>query len=174
MIQLLLLRHAKAAPNAGDGDFLRTLTPRGREDSERIGKYLARSGFVPDAALSSGSRRTGETLEIAMRQFAGDVPVAVDPRIYEGTPRGFLAAIQATTLARTRLLAVGHNPGIAELAALLAGGGDRTALRLMSAKYPTAALAIIAFDAPSFADVAEGAGRLTHFVTPKQLGGEDD
>jgi phosphohistidine phosphatase len=39
----------------------------------------------------------------------------------------------------------------------------------MSEKFPTAAAAVIAFDAESWAEIEPGAGRLNYFITPKRL-----
>ncbi len=41
---------------------------------------------------------------------------------------------------------VGHNPGLEDLAAELAGGGDPDARAALAAKYPTGGLATLAFE----------------------------
>jgi phosphohistidine phosphatase len=66
-------------------------------------------------------------------------------------------------------MVVGHNPGLEELAPWLVGSGGADDRARMAAKFPTCALAVIAFDAESWDGIAPGAGRLEHFLTPKRL-----
>ena len=67
------------------------------------------------------------------------------------------------------LLVLGHNPGLEELAALLADdGSDADALGRMREKFPTAALARLEFRG-TWRDLAPGGAHLTHFVRPKDL-----
>src|SRR3954452_6820792 len=52
MRRLIVLRHAKAEHATSNGrDFDRTLAARGREDSGKMGAYMARHGLVPERAL---------------------------------------------------------------------------------------------------------------------------
>ena len=68
------------------------------------------------------------------------------------------------------LLVVGHNPGLEDLAETLIGSGNREARRRIATQFPTAALAVIDFEAPSWAAIAEEEGRLERFVCPRDLG----
>ena len=63
---------------------------------------------------------------------------------------------------------IGHNPGVQELALDLAA--HRAALEDLRAKYPTAALATLAFAAPEWRALEPGTGELTAFVRPRELG----
>jgi phosphohistidine phosphatase len=67
------------------------------------------------------------------------------------------------------LLVVGHNPGFEDVAKLLASKGEAEALARLTEKYPTAGLAVIAFDITAWTEIAPGTGRLESFVTPKML-----
>jgi phosphohistidine phosphatase len=61
---------------------------------------------------------------------------------------------------------IGHNPGIQSLALALTGGGtEPTGLEL---KYPTGALATLAFDG-GWQGLAPGAAELIAFVRPTDL-----
>jgi phosphohistidine phosphatase len=64
------------------------------------------------------------------------------------------------------VLLIGHNPGIAELAVMLAGDGDRAARAAMAAKFPTAALARLRID-QRWSAVEAGAATLEEFWTPR-------
>jgi phosphohistidine phosphatase len=68
-----------------------------------------------------------------------------------------------------RLLVVGHNPGLEELALLLTGGEENGLRQEVEVKYPTATLAEIRFDVDRWADVAAAGGTLTRFIRPRDL-----
>jgi phosphohistidine phosphatase len=174
MLQLLLLRHSKAAPYTRTGDHERALIERGRDDAARLGAHLAAQGLTLAEAVHSGAKRARETLEIVLGKSKLSPPVAVDPRLYEGTCERFLEVVRARPGGAAPLLLVGHNPSVAEAAHRLVGTGDGVALLQLAAKFPTSGLAIIDFDRDHWADVADGAGRLVDFVTPAALGGHDD
>ena len=167
MRRLLLLRHAKAVPLSHDDDFARELTEQGRQDAAKIGQYLAARPFAPDRALFSGAARTRETCEIVAQ--AHPFEAVEQNALYEASRfliMGLLRELPASSRAH---LIVGHNPGMAEVAQLLAGeGGARDRLRLQ-AKFPTGSLAVIAFDRPDWSELVAGCGRLEHFITPADL-----
>ena len=54
----------------------------------------------------------------------------------------------------------------------IAGAGDPAERELMRMTYPPAALAVLDFDAASWADIRPGAAQLHRFVTPAILRGE--
>jgi phosphohistidine phosphatase len=71
--------------------------------------------------------------------------------------------------APSKVMVVGHNPGLEELAQELVGGGGGAAQADLAAKFPTCALAAISFEADAWSDVAPGTGRIQHFLTPARL-----
>jgi phosphohistidine phosphatase len=173
MLRLLLLRHSKAVPFTGSGDHQRALTARGRSDAARLGAFIAGEKITPQAAVHSGSQRTGETLGIVLAKLRSDAPVSVEPRLYEASEAAFLSVLRHGPDAAKALLVVGHNPSLGETACRLAGTGDRATLLKMAAKFPTSGLAIIDFEAEHWREIEERAGRLERFVTPASLGGDD-
>jgi phosphohistidine phosphatase len=175
MLRLVLLRHAKSAWPDGVADHDRPLAPRGQEAAPLIGAHLAAEGIRPKLLLVSTARRTRETAALVADK--ADLPKPVfEPGIYEASWSRLIEIIRERGGAHSPLMLVGHNPGIASLAGMLAdpalSNGD--ALRRLTAKVPTAALAVIDFDVKSFADVKPGTGVLAAFVTPKMLGGVDE
>ena len=121
MRELILLRHAHAEPAVpGQADLDRALSPEGLAEAEAAGRWLAEHGLVPDCVLCSPARRTRETLE-AVLAAVGYVDQRLEPRIYDATP-GTLAALIDEHRDVDRLLLVGHNPGLEELAALMHSG----------------------------------------------------
>jgi phosphohistidine phosphatase len=68
-----------------------------------------------------------------------------------------------------RLMVVGHNPGMHELALALAGNGDATAKKALEHNLPTTGLAIFDFTIDDWNEVAFRRGTLVRFTTPKLL-----
>lgn len=173
MRRLVLLRHAKADAHSAGGDRQRPLTRRGEEDARGIGRYLAKEGLVPDLAVTSDARRAKRTLDLVLEAFpshiAHHVAHRVDNVLYLAGADRLLDHLRQTPGEVSTLLAVGHNPGFAELAIALAGGGSPDDLFRMRSKYPTAALAILDFDADEWGGVCPGEARLDRFVTPADL-----
>ena len=167
MRRLLLLRHAKSDRPPGVSDIDRPLDARGREAAPRMGAYLAREGLRPDLALVSPSRRTRETWE-AVATALDAVPFEIVESIYEAPPASLLAAVRAGPDTAGTLILVGHNPGTEALAEMLVADGAPAARKRLAQGFPTAALAVIAFDVAHWSDIGRS-GRLERFVRPKDL-----
>lgn len=169
MLDLLLLRHAKSAwDDPTLDDHARPLTKRGRRAADLMGDYLRQEGLLPDLALVSGAARTRETWKRLARRWNGQPAAEVLESLYLAEPARLLAAIRQAPAGATRLLLLGHNPGLERLARRLAGSGSEApALAALKAKFPTAALAWLQFDAPDWQAIGEG--RLLRFVTPRDL-----
>ncbi len=163
--RLIVLRHAKSAwPEVADHD--RPLAPRGRRDAPAAGRWLRDARCVPDLVVCSTARRTRETWELAARKLAAVPPVVYDPRVYEATVPVLLDAVRETPAECGTLLLIGHNPGVQQLTLHLAAGGDRDILERAAAKFPTCALAVLAWAGP-WTVLASGAARLTAFTVPR-------
>jgi len=170
MRRLMLLRHAKSNWPTGVADRDRPLAARGREAAPVMGRYLADELLLPDLVLISPARRTMETWELVAPMLPEKPATQYEPRIYEAKVGRLLDVVQAIEGDVRTMLMIGHNPGFADLAALLAGHGDRYAAARMSQKYPTCGLAVLDFAVGDWRDVAERGGRLDRFVTPASLG----
>ena len=81
--------------------------------------------------------------------------------------------IQAAPQSVAGLMVVGHNPGLEELAGLLAREPVRRKERqrrdVLEEKFPTAALAVLDFDIEKWREIKPGEGKLVDFVRPKDL-----
>lgn len=118
---LALLRHARAVAAApGQQDSERELSPRGRAEFEALVLQLGQGGFACDLILHSPWKRAAQTAEILSRLCSSA------PRAHEGlclppsssTGRALLE--QALRGARdARLVLVGHDPWISEIAGAL-------------------------------------------------------
>ncbi len=134
-----------------------------------IGRYMAREGLVPDLALISNARRTQETWDL-IRQELGGVEACRDcSAIYEASAEKILDVVKQTERVATTVLVVGHNPGLQDLAGILAGSGDEDAMQDMASKFPTAALAVIEFETADWRSLSGGCGHLERFVKPRSL-----
>lgn len=142
MRTLILMRHAKAArAHEAPSDEARALAGRGRRDAAAGGAALRQAGLTPELALVSTAVRTRETAEEAL---AGAVPIRHEDALYHAPPESIWDAFAASDAAS--VIIIGHNPGMAELAALLlrqAHDGSKLA-REFSGHFPTAAF--IAFE----------------------------
>jgi phosphohistidine phosphatase len=165
---LTLLRHAKSGWDAPVArDFDRRLNARGRKAARAMGREMKRLGLGFDLVLASPAARVTETLTELAQGYGGAVATDFDEHIYLASVETLLDIVRAADDGHGRLLIVGHNPGMEQLALLLAEGG---ALRdRIAAKYPTGALAELRFDGPGWRDVAAGAGRLERFIRPRDL-----
>ncbi|MFO1124192.1 MAG: histidine phosphatase family protein [Methylocystis sp.] len=172
MRRLLLLRHGKADRHSAGGDRERPLVRRGMEDARRMGEFLRDSEISPDLAVASNARRAKQTLEKVLDCFPGHVTHLIENTIYLATVDHLVEILRQTPDKVGTLLAVGHNPGFAELAYWLAGSGAADDLALMRTKFPTAALAVLDFEISHWSDVRKGGARLMRFVTPGLLRGE--
>jgi phosphohistidine phosphatase len=175
----MLFRHAKSAwPDVAD--HKRPLAHRGRRDAPVMGRWLCDAGLVPDRVLCSTARRARETWQLARTGLGVAPPVTFERGIYEGAAADLLALIQRVPSTTTKLLVIGHNPAIEDLAFMLtaAGSGDQAcsgthaarpgALERMRAKFPTAAIAVLDLTG-GWAALTPGHARLTAFVIPRDL-----
>ncbi len=170
MKTLVLLRHAKSSwADPGADDFDRPLNARGREAARAIGAEMRKLGLAFDAIVCSPATRAVETLERAERGYGAALHAREDKRLYLASPATLLAIVHGTDDAVDRLLLVGHNPGFEVLAAALTEGDDSPDRAAMAGKYPTGALAEIAFEIDRWRDVAPGGGRRVRFIRPRDL-----
>ncbi len=171
MIRVLLLRHAKSDwSDAGLGDRDRPLSKRGRESAPVVARHMREKGWIPDLVLSSPSTRTRQTVGLVLDRLGTSPNIIFDEALYDfGSGERLLASIKEHGGNSPTLMVVAHNPAIERLALMLAGNGDAELLAAMQRKFPTAALAIIDFEAKAWSSIKPGKGTLSAFITPKGL-----
>lgn len=170
MRQLLLFRHAKSSWAAdGQDDFDRPLNARGRKAVPVMGAYLGRNGIAPDLILCSSACRTRETLALVLPFLQGEATVRFEDPLYLASGTKLLNRLKQVDNRFERVMILGHNPGLQDLALMLAGDGEGEDLAQLAAKFPTAALAQLDFDAASWVSLDRHSGKLARFVTPKRL-----
>lgn len=164
-LRLILTRHAKsswATPTMED--HARPLTRRGEKSARAVGKWMLKNGYVPDQALVSSSERTRQTWDLVSKAFKKAPAVTFSDALYHAEPAVLMEELRKARV-RTMMM-IAHNPGIAFFAQGLVANlpGDARFER-----FPTAATAVIDFDAPDWAAVAWNSGHLTDFVFARDL-----
>lgn len=162
------MRHAKSSwGEPGRPDSERELSPRGRRDAPRVGRWLAESGLVPDHVVCSTARRVRETAEGVLPSLG--IPLEAvrwSGRIYEASPADLLAVLAESPEEARRVLMIGHNPGLEVLAERLARGSVR--IPPDGKFFPTATVAHLVFDGRWNA-VLPGRCELRGIVRPRDL-----
>lgn len=170
MLTLSLLRHAKSDwSGPGMDDFDRPLAARGLEAAPRIGAYMAASGLRPRLILCSAAVRTRQTLDLVLPYLGESPEISIERGLYLAPASVMMARARRVPDGVPHVMMIGHDPGMHETALALAGAGEAGALAALARKFPTAGLAVIAFDVAHWADIAPGIGKLLRFVTPKSL-----
>jgi phosphohistidine phosphatase len=118
VLRLHLLRHAHAGdPEAWDGDdALRPLTTKGRNQAQRLGRFLQEHGVRPDVIVSSPKVRALQTAEIVAKELS--MTVRLDERLAVAFGKRELWDILDELGAREPML-VGHDPDLSSLVAYL-------------------------------------------------------
>ncbi len=173
MLRLALMRHAKSDwDDAALADHERPLAPRGLRDAPRMALWLAQQGFSPDRILCSTALRARQTCEILRENLPSPSRPLLLEGLYEFARMAPLRAAIANHGGDAQaLLVIGHNAAIHELALHLAARGPREDMADLSRKFPTAAVALLAFDATGWPQALARRGRLLRFMRPKRLGG---
>jgi phosphohistidine phosphatase len=158
--RLYLLRHAKSSwKEEGLADRDRPLARRGRRAAKAIRRHLREQGVDPELVLCSPARRARETLE-GIEPALGRGGVRVEPELYGASADALLARLREVPGAVRSVMVIGHNPALQELAVLLAG---------LEGKFPTGALATLAFRGRDWTALDRGTAELIEFVRPRDL-----
>jgi len=124
-MDLLILRHGKAGDrHEGVPDEGRTLTKKGTRDIRRVSRWMARSGIMPDAILSSPLPRAKETAEIVADRLAFGGEITCWDELAPGPDPAAVAAKLGELEGASLPLLVGHEPQLSSLIALLIGAGS--------------------------------------------------
>lgn len=156
-------------------DHARPLNLRGRQAAAAMAQAIHGFGLAPELVLVSSARRTLQTLEaLEPWDTAGSsARPTVEPldALYLAAAHDMLDALRAVAPDTGCVLLVGHNPGLHELAVLLAGAGadsQDASLRRVAEGFPSGALAEFSITAPWSRLAADGC-RLTRFLAPADL-----
>ena len=153
MKTLCLLRHAHSDPAASHDidDHDRVLSVRGLLEAENVGAFMKEQGILPDALFCSSSMRTRETARIALAELykggMDSIAGRFDRDLYLAPPDIIVDEIREADDRFSKLIIVGHNPGLEDLAEKLARNGGE-----VIGKFPPSALAVFDCDIDKWRD----------------------
>ncbi len=159
---LTLVRHAKSSWNNTDlSDFDRPLNSRGIRNAPEMGKRLYDANYQVDIILSSPAARaitTAEYIAVELRYNLQNIQLCDE--IYEANVNTLLYIISSLDDENSRVMLVGHNPGLTMLGNYLCNSNIDN--------MPTCSVAQIQLAIKSWQDVAEHSGTLLDFDYPKK------
>ncbi|SIT78896.1 SixA phosphatase family protein [Pontibacter indicus] len=120
---LVICRHAEPNdPFPLQPDFERELTKNGHHQARITGKWLRDTFQKVDAILSSPAPRAGLTARLlAEKLYFDEEQIVYEPDFYNARENVLLNVLANLPDHVTRVLLVGHNPGITSLARSLTG-----------------------------------------------------
>ena len=160
--EFYIMRHGIAVargPSMLD-DAKRPLTPEGKQKMREIAAGLARLGLELDWVVSSPLVRAVETAEILAEGLTSKPPIEFSDALRPGGPPEALISFVAKKPTRHRVMVVGHEPDLAELAARLIGAG-----RSANLAFKKGGCCLITF--PEFPP--KSPGKLLWWLTPRLM-----
>lgn len=129
------MRHAKSSwADESMDDFDRPLNKRGERDAPKIGRKLYDEQCVPDLIVSSKAVRADSTARLVADASEYKTRIQLRDSFYHGSPADYLRELTLIPASRSRVMVVGHNPGLERLIEHLTGHFE---------VMPTAAVAFI-------------------------------
>jgi len=163
---LLIVRHTQAAGTAAaPSDFERPLTDEGRVQAEAQGRFLQRSGMVPDVVACSAAHRAAETAALLAQGAGVTRDIAHERHLYNATGQELLEYVQSTPGEVGRLAVVAHMPGVGELLSLLT-----TRHMDLAHVYKAGTIAVVQSEEPRWDAFNYGSGTLSVLFPPLLTG----
>lgn len=121
--EIIFLRHGKAFHAAGMEDFSRPLKDSGKRKAQRVGVWLQQHGLIPDHVVASPAERAKVTAEKCCKAMGlGTAQVNLDASLYLADMSTILRVLRHVPASSSRVLLVGHNPGLEQTVHRLSGG----------------------------------------------------
>jgi len=119
-MRLYLVQHGKALPEEQDPQ--RPLSPEGRQDTEKVARFLKPLGLVVDRVWHSGKARAWQTAQIYAEVLTIRHELTGRPGL---DPNDDVAPVRdELTAAAEDTMLVGHMPFVSKLASLLLTGHE--------------------------------------------------
>jgi phosphohistidine phosphatase len=165
MPKLYLLRHMEASASLETPDIERTLTSHGIDQAKRVGNFLIQCNARPDLAFCSIAKRTQMSL-LTIQVVGLNIQKTEFIRSLYNAPAGdILDKIQRSD--ENDIMVVAHNPGIHELARMLAGDGDPEKLTQLKAFYSPGTLTVLECPVKKWKDIQPGQNTLVDLFIPE-------
>jgi phosphohistidine phosphatase len=156
MITLYLLRHGKASKTSITGkDYDRPLNTKGIAQINQIGFILDQEKVRIDHFMSSAATRTAQTADI-MHHYLKEPEINFTESMYLASSEEIYKQIVDHGLGQ-KLLYVGHNFGISDLASFLVG---------QDITMSTGAMIEISFNFDQWREIGENKGKLVRLIQP--------
>ncbi len=166
---LYILRHAKAeALVHGGEDHDRPLAERGFKEAAQMGRYMLGQHLWPEKILCSTATRTRQTWQQIQDVLPQTIPIHYEDRLYHTSALEIGHIIGAEPDSVSKLMVVGHNPGLHEICLRLAKDGDNKLRNQITMKFPTCSFVELQFDG-SWRDLTKADTALIRFITPDSL-----
>lgn len=136
-MELLLFRHGLAAePDAElfPDDSHRPLTPEGRKRTREVCRALRAMKLKFDLVLASPFVRAKQTADIVAEVFGIQQHLHLSSNLAPGfNPRSLVTELRRAAQPEDRVLLVGHEPDLSQLASLLISGKTQAGITLKKA-----------------------------------------
>ncbi|PKP09147.1 MAG: hypothetical protein CVU09_12485 [Bacteroidetes bacterium HGW-Bacteroidetes-4] len=163
MKTLMLMRHAKSSwkePLPEDRD--RPILKKGIKRTKRTALFIKEKGLIPELILSSPAVRAWQTAELLIEELVTNLKIKQVDAMYPGSSAALLKTIWQVNNKYSRLMIIGHNPGLSDLACYLLGNQEASWI-------PTSGLVVISFVNGRWQETKPGEGVMLHYIQPKAL-----
>jgi phosphohistidine phosphatase len=116
-----------------------------------------------------------QTWEAIAHEIEASPSIDIREALYDAPEGTILACVQDVANSAAVVLCVGHNPGLERFARRMVrtptDSEERRRCEYLARELATAALAVIDFDAGSWAQIGPARGALSDYITPADLQG---
>ena len=162
MKTIVIMRHAKSSwADVSLSDYDRPLNKRGKHDAPRMGRLIYQNDLIPQLIITSSAKRAKKTAQAAADSLGYDGQIEVTRELYHAGAASYIERLNGIVPDYSRVMVIGHNPGIEELIEDLTGLWER---------MPTAALAVIDLPIENWSELTENTqGKLVNLWIPREL-----
>ena len=86
-----------------------------------MGELLQNEHLVPDLNISSTAKRASSTAKAVANAAGYEGDIALNQSLYAAAPTAYIDVLRNLSNEYTRVLMVGHNPGLEQLVNMLTG-----------------------------------------------------
>lgn len=161
MLEILLVRHAKSCwSDPSVEDFSRKLSKRGKDDLKLMPEKILEIFPKADYILCSPAKRTKKTLKGILKRivWAGEINMLY--LLYLADRETLFNIVRHIDDSYQRVVLIGHNEGITELANHLQDN--------VIDNIPTLGVVKISFKAKKWSEIRANSGNLESFIYPKK------
>ena len=142
-----------------------------REARPRPRSWARRWLSTASIRISCCARRRGARatrLQLVLPELKTEPKVDYEDGLYHGTPQEMLDLLREVAPSASRSFSSGTIRSCRSFALDLIGSGAKHLKDRLEAKYPTAGLVVLRFQAGAWKDIAVNSGKLELFLTPRR------